>query len=163
LAIASQTAGQTVANGSDALQAKLASVMLDMLRMDTGVTTQGTRLTLSALRALVEGQRSMPGRKSVVYFTSGMYLTPELDAPLRHVNEEISSYYELSFNPGIQNYDGAFRKLAVTANRSDLVIHAREGYFALPPDTRGGAGLQPFEAALLEILSSGKTSDDVKF
>src|SRR5207302_9445056 len=87
----------------------------------------------------------------------------DLRVPLRHVNEEISSYYELSFNPGIQNYDGAFRKLAVTANRSDLVIHAREGYFALPPDTRGGAGLQPFEAALLEILSSGKTSDDVKF
>ena len=37
----------------------------------------------------------------------------DLRVPLRHVNEEISSYYEVSFNPGIQNYDGSFRKIAV--------------------------------------------------
>jgi VWFA-related protein len=258
-AIASQTASQTVANGSQALDAKLASIMLDMLRMDNAVTAQGARLTLSALRALVEGQRSMPGRKSVVYFTWGMYLTPELNAPfrnlmstanrenvtfysvdtrgvvvsaqssaarsqlngaarasastmtqtsgavtkdqvmssdnaetsgranvqesirdlaestggfligdsndlrvpLRQVNEEISSYYELSFNPGIQSYDGGFRKLLVTANRKDLVIHGRNGYFALPPEARAG-GLQSFEATLLQILSTGKLSEDVR-
>ena len=81
LSAASQTASQPVNNGSDALQAKLASVMLDMLRLDAGVAAQGSRLTLSALRALVDGQRSIPGRKSVIYFTTGMYLTPELDAP----------------------------------------------------------------------------------
>ena len=57
LSAASQTASQPVNNGSDALQAKLASVMLDMLRLDAGVAAQGTRLTLSALRALVDGQR----------------------------------------------------------------------------------------------------------
>ena len=212
LSAASQTASQPVNNGSDALQAKLASVMLDMLRLDAGVAAQGSRLTLSALRALVDGQRSIPGRKSVIYFTTGMRLPPELDAPfrslmatanrnnttfysvdtrgvmtksqnagaadqmagaarasastmtktsgavtkdevmasdnaeisgranvqesvrdlaestggfligdsndlrvpLRHVNEEISSYYEVSFNPGIQTYDGSFRKIAVS-------------------------------------------------
>ena len=260
LGAASATASQPVSNGAEALQAKLASVMLDMLRMDTAVSTQSSRLTLSALRALVEGQRTMPGRKSVVYFTRGMYLGPELDAPfhslvntanrsnvtfysvdtrgvmvtaqtgearaqltgaarasattmtqtsgpvtkdqvmssdnaevsgranvqesirnlaestggfligdsndlrvpLHHVNEEIASYYELSFNPGIQEYDGSFHKLAVTANRKDLVIHARNGYFALPPGARG-EGLQPFEVDLLKILSSGKPSQDVAF
>jgi VWFA-related protein len=260
LAAASATASQPVANGSDALQAKLASVMLDMLRMDAAVGAQGARLTLSALRALVDGLRSMPGRKSVLYFTWGMYLTPELDAPfhglistanrenvtfysvdtrgvmtgaqnagargqlagaarasgttmmqtsgavtkdqvmasdnaevsaranvqesirdlaestggfligdsndlrvpLHHVNEEISSYYEVSFNPGIQNYDGGFRKLAVNANRKDLVIHARTGYFALPPEARAG-GLQPFEVPLLKVLSDSTVSQDVKF
>ena len=260
LPAASQTASQPVNNGSDALQAKLASVMLDMLRLDAGVAAQGSRLTLSALRALVDGQRSIPGRKSVIYFTTGMRLPPELDAPfrslmatanrnnttfysvdtrgvmttsqnagaasqmagaarasastmtktsgavtkdevmasdnaeisgranvqesvrdlaestggfligdsndlrvpLRHVNEEISSYYEVSFNPGIQTYDGGFRKIAVTANRKDLVIHARNGYFALPPEARAG-GLEPFEVPLLKVLSDAKTSEDVKF
>lgn len=260
LAVASQTASQPVANGAAALNAKLASVMLDMLRMDAAVASQGSRLTLSALKALVDGLRTMPGRKSVLYFTWGMYLGPELDVPfrnlmstanrdnvtfysvdtrgvmtsaqnagargqlngatrasastmtqtsgevtkdqvmasdnaetagranvqesirdlaestggfligdsndlrvpLRHVNEEISSYYELSFNPGIQNYDGSFRKLAVNANRKDLVIHARNGYFALPPDARA-AGLQPFEVPLLKILSDGTASEDVKY
>jgi VWFA-related protein len=260
LAAASQTASQPVANGADALQAKLASVMLDMLRMDAAVASQGSRLTLSALKSLVQGLQSIPGRKSVVYFTSGMYVTPELDAlfrglmstanrnnvtfysvdtrgvmtsaqnrgatsqlkgaakasattmerpsgavtrdevmasdnaevsgrantqesirdlaestggfligdsndlrgPLHQVNEEIASYYELSFNPGIQNYDGSFRKLTVNPGRKDLVIHARNGYFALPPEARA-AGLQPFEVPLLKALSDGKASDDVKF
>ncbi len=217
-------------------------VMLYMLRLDAGVAGYGTRLTLSALKALVDGQRTMPGRKSVIYFTTGMRLPPELDTPfrslmstanrnnvtfysvdtrgvmttsqnagarsqlagaaassastmsktsgavtkeevmssdnaevsgranvqepvrdlaestggfligdsndlrvpLRHVNEEISSYYEVFFNPGIQNYDGSFRKISVNANRKDLVIHARNGYFALPPEARAGgmAGLR---------------------
>jgi VWFA-related protein len=260
LSAATQTATQAVSNGSEALQAKLASVMLDMLRLDAAVGSQGTRLTLSALRSLVDGQRTIPGRKSVVYFTWGMYLTPELDGPfrslmstanrdnitfycvdtrgvmtgsqnagatrqlagaarasattmnrtegavtkeevmasenaensgrsnvqeslrdlaestggfligdsndlrvpLRHVNEEISSYYELSYNPGIQNYDASFRKLAVSANRKDLVIHSRNGYFALPPEARA-SGLQPFEVPLLKVLSDATVSEDVKF
>jgi hypothetical protein len=86
----------------------------------------------------------------------------DLRVPLRHVNEEISSYYEVSFNPGIQTYDGSFRKIAVTSNRKDLVIHARNGYFALPPEARAG-GLEAFEGPLLKVLSEAKTSDDVKF
>jgi VWFA-related protein len=260
LAAAGDTAGQPVASGSAALQARLASIMLDMLRTDTAAGSQGTRLTLSALRSLVDGQRQMPGRKSVVYFTAGMYLSPELDGPFRHlesaanstnvtfysvdtrgvmvgaqtaaarsqltgaarasattiaptssavtkeeimssdnaetsaradvqqyvrhlaedtggfligdsndlrvplrqVNEEIASYYEASYNPDIQNYNGAFHKLSVTTSRKDVLIHARSGYFALPPEARG-SGLQGFEVALLQMLSSGKTSDDVKY
>ena len=60
----------------------------------------------------------------------------DLRVPLRHVNEEISSYYEVSYNPGITNFDGSFRKLSVATTRKDLVIHARAGYFALPPEAR---------------------------
>ena len=259
LSAATQTASQQVNNGSDALNAKLASVMLDMLRLDSGVATHGARLTISALQSLTEGQRSIPGRKSVIYFSAGIYLTPELDGlfhsltatanrnnltfysvdtrgvmtgaqnagattklagaarasavtatktsgavtveevmasdnaevsarsnvqepirglaeatggfligdsndlrmPLRRVNEEISSYYEVAFNPGIQNYDGSFHKIEVNAKRKDLVIHARSGYFALPAGSRGA--LQPFETALLKVLSDGKVSDDVTF
>jgi hypothetical protein len=86
----------------------------------------------------------------------------DLRDPLRHVNEEISSYYELSYNPGIQTYDGAFRKLVVLANRKDLVIHSRSGYFALPPEA-GAAGLAPFELPLLTALSGGNLSADLNF
>ncbi len=259
LTAATQTAGQPITNGDSALQAKLASVMLGMLRMDAEAQSQGTRLSVFALKALVSGLRTMPGRKSVLYFTSGMYLTPELDVPfrnlistangfnvtfysvdlrgvmtssqnagamgqmnagakasntstigdnrvtteqmkaadtyevaaranvdlplrdlaestggfligdsndlrqpLRHVNEEISSYYEVSYNPGITNYDASFRKLSVSANRKDLVIHARTGYFALPPEARA-AGLAPFELPLLKLISDGKLLSDVQY
>lgn len=257
---ANQSAAQPVSNGAQALDAKLASVMLDMLRMDNAVASNGARLTLTALKSLVQGLQTMPGRKSVLYFTYGMYLTPELDAqfqnltsmanranvtfysvdtrgvmttaqnsaatgqlngaagasqttvrrtegattkeeimasdnaevsarantqlairdlaeatggfligdsndlrtPLRQVNEEIASYYELSFDPAIQNYDGSFHKLSVSTTRKNIVIHARNGYFALPPEARA-AGLQPFELPLLKAISEGKPSEDVHF
>jgi hypothetical protein len=87
----------------------------------------------------------------------------DLRGPLRRVNEEISSYYEVTFNPGIQKYDGSFRKLKVeVGDRKDLVIHARNGYFALPPEART-QGLQTFEIPLLKALSDGKLSADVGF
>jgi hypothetical protein len=86
----------------------------------------------------------------------------DLRVPLRHVNEEISSYYEVSFNPGIQNYDGSFRKLAVSASRKDLIIHARDGYIALPPEARAEA-LKAFEVPLLKLLSNGGATGEVKF
>jgi hypothetical protein len=237
----------------------LARVMLNMLRMDAAAQSNGTRMSIDALKALVDGLRAMPGRKSVMYFSNGMDRGPELDniwrnllatanrdnvtfysvdtrgvmigaqntgamsqlnrataataattgtdavvtqeqmnagdiaetagrsnrqlairdlaestggfligdsndlrVPLRHVNEEISSYYEISYNPGITNFDGSFRKLAVASTRKDLVIHARTGYFALPPEARE-AGLAPFELPLLKAISDGKLPFDVEF
>jgi VWFA-related protein len=268
LSSASQTASATPGGntgppsggGEQFVQAKLASVMLDMLRMDSTVASQGTRMTLSALEALVHGLQAMPGRKSILYFTQGLYVTPELDvpfrnimstanranvtfysidtrgvmvgsqnrsatqqlngaarasgttvtrtsgavskdeimasdnaevagrsnvqlairdlaestggfligdsndlrAPLRHVSEEIASYYEVTFDPAIKNYDGSFHKLNVATTRKDVIIHARNGYFALPPEARA-SGLLPFEVPLLKALSSTAASTDVEF
>src|SRR5450755_1167033 len=271
---ANQSSGQGPAGagaGGSAVQAKLVSVMLDMLRMDAAMATQDSRLSLSALESLVRGLQSMPGRKSVLYFTWGIRLMPELDAlfhnltsmanranvtfysvdtrgvmtgygantrdvstgaqnagatdqlggatkasaitiqrtegavtkeevmasdnaetssranvqlplrtlaeatggflvgesndlrtPLRHVNEEIASYYELTYNPHIENYDGRFHKLKLETDRKNLVLQARNGYFALPPEARA-AGLQTFEVPLLKAISEAQVSRDVEF
>jgi VWFA-related protein len=289
---AGQTAGPPPP-GTDFTAPILARVMWDMMRMEAAAASQGARLSISALKALVQGLQTMPGRKSIIYFTLGLPVTPELDVPFRNlmslanranvtfysvdthggrtfagsgdarikagsyttseatragenadaaeqlrqaaaasnattglsgsdaggsnigrtpgavtkeeimaadtaetsgrlntrlpirdlaestggfligdsndlrgplhkVNEEISSYYELTFDPHIQNYDGSFHKLAVGAGRKDLVIHARNGYFALPPEARA-LGLETFELPLLKAVSDGKISDDVKF
>jgi VWFA-related protein len=262
LAAATQAAGAQPTNGppSDPTQPMLMKVMLDMLRFDAAIAGRNARMSIEALESLVRGQQAMPGRKSVLYFTEGLYVTPELDTmfrnllgmanrtnvtfysvdtrgvmtasqnagatrqlngaaaastltvnrtggattaaevmssdnaevsarsnvqlairdlaestggfliadsndlrgPLHKVNEEISSYYEVTFNPGIQNYDGSFRKISVDGDRKGLVIHARNGYFALPPEARA-AGLQAFEMPLLKAISDGKVSEDVGF
>ena len=251
--------GGTAAPTGDVLAPVLSRVMLNMLRMDASAQSNGTRLSIDALKALVDGLRPMPGRKSVMYFTAGMDRGPELDnifrnllatanrnnvtfysvdtrgvmvgqqnsgamgqlnsgaassnattlpgvgatmdqmkaadtietagranvqlairdlaestggfligdsndlrVPLRHVNEEISSYYEISYNPAVTNFDGSFRKLSVASTRKDLVIHARSGYFALPPEAVA-AGLAPFELPLLKAISDGKLPFDVEF
>ena len=263
LTSAAQNAGTQVGGTSaptgDVLAPVLSRVMLNMLRMDASAQSNGTRLSIDALKALVDGLRPMPGRKSVMYFTAGMDRGPELDnifrnllatanrnnltfysvdtrgvmvgqqnsgamgqlnsgaassnattlpgvgatmdqmkaadtietagranvqlairdlaestggfligdsndlrVPLRHVNEEISSYYEISYNPAVTNFDGSFRKLSVASTRKDLVIHARSGYFALPPEAVA-AGLAPFELPLLKAISDGKLPFDVEF
>ncbi len=260
LTAATNAAGQALGPGMDPTQVVLAKVMLDMIRFDSAAVSSGTRLSLSALKSLVQALQPMPGRKSVLYFTSGMYVGPDIEeifrnlkgtanranvtfysvdtrgvmtasqnggataqlnsaanssattvtrlaggaskaeilasdnaenaglsnmqlkirelaedtggfligdsndlrAPLRKVNEEISSYYEVTFNPGIQTYDGAFRKLAVTSSRKDLSVHARSGYFALPPEARA-SGIEAFELPLLKAISDGTLSDAVKY
>jgi len=262
LTAAQQTANQT-ANGAGAgssyVQARLASVMLNMLRMDAAMSTVDARLDLTALESLVQGLQVIPGRKSVLYFTWGMYLTPELDAmfrnltsmanranvtfysvdthgvmtynqnagamdqlnsanaaagtttlnesrtttdevqasdnaersaranvqlpirnlaeatggfllgesndfrtPLRHVSEEIASYYEITYNPHIDNYDGSFHKLKLESDRKNLVLQARNGYFALPPEARA-SGMEAFEVPLLKAISDNQVSHDVDF
>jgi VWFA-related protein len=86
----------------------------------------------------------------------------DLRRPLRQVSEEVNSYYEISYNPGIEHYDGTFRKTEVTINRKDLVVHARNGYFALPPDLRG-APLLPYELPLLKALDSKPLPRELDF
>jgi VWFA-related protein len=260
---ATQALGQNTTNGPppDPTASVVMRVMLDVLRMDQAASSDSSRASLSALKVLVQGLQEMPGRKSVLYFSAGLYFTSELDnifknlkslanranvsfysvdtrgvlttsqnaaamdqlrgaakasatsvdrtggavtkdemrasenaenssranvqipirdlaestggfligesndlrGPLRQVNEEISSYYELSYVPGIQNYDGTFRKVSVTANgRRDLVIHSRNGYFALAPEVRA-AGLETFEMPLLKAISDGVNAKDVEF
>jgi VWFA-related protein len=262
VAAATQVAGQTTTNGppSDPTQQAVMRVMLDMLQMDSAIATDSARMSLAAMKSLVQGLQELPGRKSILYFSSGLYFTSELDVlfnnlkslanranvtfysldtrgvmmdsqnagaksaldsannaagttimrtggavtkdemnasmnaenagranvqlpirdlaestggfliadsndlrgPLRQINEEISSYYELTYNPEITKYDGSFRKLAVNADRKDLVIHARNGYFALAPEVRA-AGLEAFEMPLLKAISDGVVSHDVEF
>jgi VWFA-related protein len=250
----------TSSYGAANVQAKLVSVMLDMLHMDSSIT-DGSRLSLESLKSLVLGLGNVPGRKSVLYFTWGLYMPTNLDemfrnlmsmanrnnvtfytvdtrgvltyaqnsgaasalagaanaskadvtsngggstkyemqssdnaensmrdnaqlplrdlaestggflvgdsndlrVPLRRINEEISSYYEISYSPAIANYDGSFRKIKVDVpGRKDLVVHARSGYFALPPEVRA-SGLQVFELPLLKAISDGLSSKDVDY
>ncbi len=264
--VAAGQVGSNAANGAptDPTAPFVMRVMLDMLSMDQVAASDSSRSSLAALKALVQGLQEMPGRKSVLYFSAGLYFTSELDnlfknlkslanranvsfysvdtrgvmtasqnaaamdqlrgaagasaattqtnplqqhattkdemrasenaensgrtnvqlpirdlaestggfligesndlrGPLREVNEEISAYYELSYNPGIQNYDGAYRKVTVTASaRKDLMIHSRNGYFALAPEVRA-AGLETFEMPLLKAISDGATAKDVEF
>jgi len=136
----------------------------------SGATTQmGNRVTTEQMNASDSAETA--GRsnmqlpiRDLAESTGGFLIgdSNDLRVPLRHVNEEISSYYEISYNPGITNFDGSFRKLSVASTRKDLVIHARTGYFALPPEARA-AGLAPFELPLLKAISDGKLPFDVEF
>ncbi len=86
----------------------------------------------------------------------------DLRKPLAQVNEEVNSYYEIAYSPGIDKYDGTFRKTAVEVGRKDLVVHSRRGYFALPPEVRG-TSILPYELPLLRALDSKPLPRELEF
>jgi VWFA-related protein len=95
--------------------------------------------------------------------TGGAYIFSQdnLKKPLQQLIEDMTTYYEASYIPPIQQYDGKFRPVAVQPVRKGLKIHSRAGYFAVPPDA--GSGIRPFEAPLLKLLTESQLPADVKF
>jgi hypothetical protein len=89
----------------------------------------------------------------------------DLRVPLRTVIEDTNSYYEVSYTPAIEKYDGSFRKTEVTVGRKDVSVHHPAGYFALPASavsSRGPAVL-PYEMPLLNALAANPYPKDIEF
>jgi VWFA-related protein len=100
--------------------------------------------------------------------TGGMLIanTNDFRAPIRKVTEDIQSYYEITYDPQIQKYDGAFRKVLVKTDIADLKVQSRAGYFALPPNlvnTPGGSVLASYEVPLLKALDETPLAQNFNF
>ena len=70
---------------------------------------------------------------------------------LRQVDEDLHSYYLLTYTPKNSNYDGRFRQISVKVNRSGIDVQARKGYYAL--NNSYGTPVLDYEAPALAILS----------
>ena len=86
--------------------------------------------------------------------TGGMFIanTNDLKGPVRKVSEEINTYYEITYTPVIDAYDGHFRKIAVVVSRPDAKVQTRSGYFAMPAVQ--GQDLLPYEVPMLSALAT---------
>ncbi len=71
---------------------------------------------------------------------------------------DLSAYYEVTYDPQITAFDGAFRRVRVKVKRPGVTLQTREGYFALPPGE--GSVDFPWELPLLEALKSSRTPRD---
>ncbi|PYU95129.1 MAG: hypothetical protein DMG25_05185 [Acidobacteria bacterium] len=81
--------------------------------------------------------------------------TNDFRTPLRKLAEDIQTYYEITYNPDIKNYDGSFRKISINMSSSELRVQSRSGYIALPPAlAANGNVLHAFEVPLLMALDS---------
>ena len=88
--------------------------------------------------------------------------TNDVRGPLRKVGEEINTYYEITYAPAIDKYDGHFRKIAVSLAKPDMKVQTRSGYYALPAIQ--GEDLLPYEIPMLSALWRSRfltTSDSV--
>ena len=95
--------------------------------------------------------------------TGGFFVgdSNDLRKPARLLMQDVENYYQASYVPAIQQYDGRFRSLRVKARRPGLKIQARAGYFALPPSA--GPTVEPFEAPMLKALGEPALPNDFEF
>lgn len=70
--------------------------------------------------------------------------------PMERVADELGSYYELTYSPKSDKYNGQFRRIEVKVDHA--TVETRKGYFALPD--LNGEPLEPFEVAALDALNS---------
>jgi len=82
---------------------------------------------------------------------------------LKKVTEDIESYYQLTYDPHIDKYDGAYHKIEVVSQRAGLRIQARSGYFALPSAASSGVVLAAFELPLMQSLNSAPLPREFAF
>lgn len=88
--------------------------------------------------------------------------TNDWKAPLRTVMDEVRTYFEASYTPRIDVFDGKFRKISVRVDRPDVVVHTRSGYFALP-QLKSGQQLYAYEMPLLNALNAAQVPHDIAF
>jgi hypothetical protein len=75
--------------------------------------------------------------------------------------EDMTTYYQMTYKPPIEEYDGAFRTIVAKPKRAGLSLKTKTGYFALAPGA--DAGIRPFEVPLLNLFSQSNLPQDVKF
>ena len=90
--------------------------------------------------------------------------TNDFKTPVRRITEEIETYYEISYDPQIEKYDGSLRTISVKTDDSNYRVQARSSYFALPPSlTNNGQVILPYEVPLLKALDQRPLSRDFAF
>jgi hypothetical protein len=87
--------------------------------------------------------------------TGGSFIgnTNQLGPKLKEVDDDLSSYYLMSYVSANENYDGRFRNITVRLKRSGVDFLARKGYYAVPPT--GSTPMFYYEALPLATLSRG--------
>jgi VWFA-related protein len=61
------------------------------------------------------------------------YNTNNIDKAIHQSMDDGSTYYTLGYYPENKNWDGRFRRIAVTINRPGIKLHYRQGFFAVEP------------------------------
>jgi VWFA-related protein len=138
--------------GSDALAnaAEAAGDHLSTYGATIKAIAQSTDTAIEANRLNPQDTLAMLAGETGGFLTAN---TNDFRAPLHRVLEEMDTYYEISYSPKIEKYDGRFHNISVKVANSDLRVQSRAGYFALPPEMLKGVGLNAYEVPLLKALT----------
>jgi VWFA-related protein len=85
--------------------------------------------------------------------TGGSFIgdTNNIGDKLKEIDEELNTYYLITYSPANPKYDGKFRNISVKVKRAGVDVIARKGYFSVPPI--GDSPLFYYEAMPLAALN----------
>lgn len=129
---------------------------------DNHITTESAQAFDTAIDA---GKYNEQDTLAILAQETGGFLTANTNdfrAPLQRIAAELETYYEVTFDPQIANYDGSFHHVAVTTAKGGLHAQTRAGYFALPRSAMQN-GLSAFEVPLLRALATNPPAHDFAF
>jgi len=159
------TTWSTAGNATDALHNAAGNSASNVTSSTTGISMGQAQAADQALDA--GRQDTQLTIKMLAEQTGGVLIANSNDfrAPIRKVAEDAQSYYEITYDPQIQKYDGAFRKVFVKTDIANLRVQSRAGYFALPPNLTHGAAstLASYEVPLLQALDTQPLKNDFAF
>jgi VWFA-related protein len=86
--------------------------------------------------------------------TGGLFIssTNNPGVRLKQVDDDLHTYYLLSYSPKNQVFDGQFRQINVKVNRPGVEVQARKGYYGL--DSTYDTPVLHYEAPALALLGS---------
>ena len=95
--------------------------------------------------------------------TGGFLITDsnDLRGRLQKVDEDLHSYYMLSYSSNNKNYDGHFRKIEIKMKRSGLLVQSRKGYYAIKGTF--GSPVLSYEAPALAALDNEQNANSFPF
>jgi VWFA-related protein len=82
----------------------------------------------------------------------------DVHAGLERVMDDMSGYYEITYDPQLADFDGSFRRIELKVRRPGVRVQTRSGYFALPPGE--GTVNFPWELALARALRATPVARD---
>jgi VWFA-related protein len=147
------TTYSTAGNASGALKNAAGSSAMNVTTSTQGISTGQATAEDQVYNAGKADTQNTLERLATQTGGSLIANTNDFRAPIRKITEDVQSYYEITYDPQITKYDGAFRKVLVKTDEPNLIVQSRAGYFALPPNiVKGGEVLSSYEVPLLKAL-----------
>jgi VWFA-related protein len=128
---------------------------LDRAMNNSGPLTTGLERNEDLLNLSPESGLSQLAQQTGGAFIGG---ANNIGSKLKEIDEDLGTYYLLTYSPANQNYDGKFRNISVKVKRSGVDALARRGYYAVPPT--GSSLMFYYEAPPLALLSGSTRPKD---
>ena len=144
---------------SSDIQAR-ASTRMEQLRLPTDATGPMTKQLERNETVLRSDPRN--GLNQLAGQTGGFLIsdTNDLSGSMKRIDEDLHSYYLLTYAPKDQTIDGRFRKIEVRLKRSGFSVQNRKGYFAI--NTSFSSPVMEYETPALAMAASDKQAQDFK-